>query len=145
VAESCTGGGLGAMLTAIPGSSTCFWGGVIAYDNSAKIKLLGVEAAALAEGGAVSPVVAEQMAIGACDRLQTDWGLSLTGIAGPGGGSSEKPVGLVYIGLAQRDSSGIITATSFECRWNPRRGREWIRRVSAWEALDRLRQVLLQG
>ena len=145
VAESCTGGGLGAMLTAIPGSSAYFWGGVIAYDNSAKMKLLGIEAEALAEGGAVSPVVAEQMAIGACDRLQTDWGLSLTGIAGPGGGSSEKPVGLVYIGLAQRDSSGIITATSFECRWNPRRGREWIRRVSAWEALDRLRQVLLQG
>ncbi|MEB3273051.1 MAG: competence/damage-inducible protein A [Prochlorothrix sp.] len=143
VAESCTGGCVGAMMTAIPGSSAYFWGGVIAYDNAVKVKLLGVEAETLGQLGAVSAPVAEQMARGVCDRLGTDWGLSLTGIAGPGGGSDEKPVGLVYIGLAQRVAPEHIQTQTFECRWNPRRGREWIRRISACEAIDRLRCAIL--
>ena len=100
IAESCTGGGLGQMLTEIPGSSDYFWGGVIAYDNSVKIGLLGVNPEDLEKFGAVSATVAEQMAAGVKNRLSTTWGLSITGIAGPTGGTETKPVGLVYIGLA---------------------------------------------
>ncbi len=138
VAESCTGGGLGALLTDIPGSSAYFLGGVIAYDNAVKVKLLGVETSALAEQGAVSALVAEQMAAGVRDRLGTTWGLSITGIAGPEGGSNQKPVGLVYIGLA--NTRGV---SAFEHRFGGQRGREWVRRLSANTALDHLRRMLL--
>lgn len=138
VAESCTGGGLGAMITAVSGSSNYFWGGVIAYDNSAKVKLLGVNPDDLAQFGAVSAVVAEQMAAGVRDRLHTTWGLSITGIAGPTGGSVEKPVGLVYIGLAQQ--TGV---QSVKYQFGAGRGREWVRLLSACSALDQLRRELL--
>ncbi len=138
VAESCTGGGLGQMLTAVPGSSAYFWGGIISYDNSVKERLLGVDPTVLVELGAVSGPVAEQMAVGVRDRLQTTWGLSITGIAGPDGGTESKPVGLVYIGLAGPD--GFVEAV--ECRLGDRRGRDWIRLLSACEALDRLRRQL---
>ena len=103
VAESCTGGGLGQILTEVPGSSDYFWGGIIAYDNQVKINLLGVDAQVLKTDGAVSESVANQMALGVKQRLGTDWALSITGIAGPNGGTEEKPVGLVYIGLANPD------------------------------------------
>ncbi|MEO1592275.1 MAG: competence/damage-inducible protein A, partial [Cyanobacteria bacterium J06632_22] len=109
VAESCTGGGLGQAITGVSGSSTYFMGGVIAYDNRIKQALLGVDADALATQGAVSAVVAEQMAAGVRTRLGVDWGLSITGIAGPSGGTRSKPVGLVYLGLAsatRTDRSG---------------------------------------
>ncbi|MFN7660168.1 MAG: nicotinamide-nucleotide amidohydrolase family protein, partial [Dolichospermum sp.] len=89
VAESCTGGGGGQMLTEIPGSSDYFWGGVIAYDNSVKVGLLGVNPEDLEKFGAVSGTVAEQMAIGIKNRLSTTWGLSITGIAGPTGGTED--------------------------------------------------------
>ncbi|NEP16484.1 MAG: competence/damage-inducible protein A [Leptolyngbya sp. SIO4C1] len=138
VAESCTGGGLGQMLTAVAGSSAYFWGGVIAYDNHIKEKLLGVSADTLAKVGAVSPAVAEQMAIGVKQRLGTDWGLSITGIAGPGGGSADKPVGLVYIGLAGPDG-----VSQRECRFGSYRGREWVRLMSVCTALDVLRRKIL--
>jgi len=101
-AESCTGGGIGARLTAIPGSSDVYRGGVVAYDNRLKVDLLGVPGALLARAGAVSAEVAEAMASAALGRLGADLAVSVTGIAGPGGGSPEKPVGLVYIGLATR-------------------------------------------
>lgn len=140
VAESCTGGGLGQLLTAVPGSSAYFWGGVISYDNSVKQQLLGVEEATLAELGAVSAPVAERMAQGVRDRLGTTWGLSITGIAGPGGGSETKPVGLVYIGLAG-PGEGV---TSFDCRFGER-DRATIRKLSAKEALNRLRLALQAG
>ncbi|MGD1903800.1 MAG: competence/damage-inducible protein A [Geitlerinemataceae cyanobacterium] len=139
VAESCTGGGLGQSLTAVPGSSAYFWGGVIAYDNSVKANLLGVDADDLAREGAVSEVVAMQMAAGAQSRLGTDWGLGITGVAGPGGGTPDKPVGLVYVGLASPDG----TAIARELRLGDTRGREWVRRVSGNSALDLLRQALL--
>ena len=87
VAESCTGGGLGQLITAVSGSSAYFWGGIISYDNRVKEGLLGVDAGVLASEGAVSAPVAEAMARGVRDRLNTDWGLSITGIAGPEGGS----------------------------------------------------------
>ncbi|HEY9617635.1 MAG TPA: competence/damage-inducible protein A [Microcoleaceae cyanobacterium] len=138
VAESCTGGGLGAMLTAVPGSSHYFWGGMISYDNSVKERLLGVNPTDLAQEGAVSHVVAQQMAAGVRDRLGTDWGLSITGIAGPDGGTEAKPIGLVYIGLA-----GKTGVQSFEHRFGATRGRDWIRHLSACTALDHLRRQLL--
>lgn len=138
VAESCTGGGLGAMLTAIPGSSAYFWGGVISYDNQIKVRLLGVDENDLVAQGAVSPIVAEQMAVGVRDRLGTTWGLSITGIAGPDGGTATKPVGLVYIGLASPEG-----VQSFEHRFGGARGREWVRRLSANSALDHLRRTLI--
>ncbi|MBK9690514.1 MAG: competence/damage-inducible protein A [Gemmatimonadetes bacterium] len=101
-AESCTGGGIGARLTAIPGSSEVYRGGVVAYDNRLKVDLLGVPEELLARAGAVSAEVAEAMASAALGRLGADLAVSVTGIAGPGGGTPEKPVGLVYLGLATR-------------------------------------------
>ena len=137
VAESCTGGGLGQMLTEISGSSSYFWGGVISYDNSVKIGLLEVNPEDLAKFGAVSSIVAEQMAAGVRSRLGTTWALSITGIAGPHGGTETKPVGLVYIGLA-----GPNEVKSFEYRFGTARGRSLIRHLSACTALDNLRRKL---
>lgn len=141
VAESCTGGGLGSFLTSVPGSSRYFWGGVISYDNSVKESLLGVRADDLARDGAVSTTVAEQMAQGVRSRLGTTWGLSITGIAGPDGGSAEKPVGLVYIGLAGPENQ----VTSHRFLFGASRGREWIRWLSVCSALDLLRRRLQEG
>ncbi len=141
VAESCTGGGLGAMITTVPGSSAYFLGGVLAYDNQIKQKLLGVDADALEFCGAVSSIVAEQMALGVKEAVGSDWALSLTGIAGPGGGSGDKPVGLVYVGLARPDNF----IETYEHRFSPQRGREWIRSLSSRAALDKLRRQLLNS
>ncbi|MGF1493315.1 MAG: competence/damage-inducible protein A [Microcoleaceae cyanobacterium] len=138
VAESCTGGGLGQMLTAIPGSSKYFQGGIIAFDNSVKVNLLGVDPKDLESHGAVSSVVAEQMAIGAKSRFNTTCGLSITRIAGPGGGTEAKPVGLVYIGIAGPGNQ----VEALECPCGSSRGRDWIRRVSACNALDTLRRKI---
>jgi nicotinamide-nucleotide amidase len=138
VAESCTGGGLGQMLTSVSGSSRYFWGGVISYDNSVKQNLLGVDPKVLAEHGAVSEIVAQQMAVGVRSRLNTTWGISITGVAGPDGGTEIKPVGLVYIGLAGPDDQ----VTSFVHQFGSR-GREWVRHVSACSAVDHLRRKLL--
>lgn len=100
LAESCTGGLIAARLTGIPGSSVYFAGGVVAYANSVKEKVLGVSKEILEIYGAVSPNVAEAMALGARNLFQVSLGLGVTGIAGPAGGTTEKPVGLVYIALA---------------------------------------------
>ncbi len=100
VAESCTGGLIAQRLTEVPGSSKYFIEGVVAYANDAKTRTLGVEPMLLLEHGAVSAQVAEAMAEGIRKKAGTDFGLSVTGIAGPGGGTEEKPVGLVYIALA---------------------------------------------
>ena len=102
-AESCTGGGVGSVITAVPGSSAVFMGGVISYDNSVKQGVLEVSAKTLATVGAVSPETAEQMALGARKLLKVDYAVSVTGIAGPGGGSADKPVGLVWFGIATPD------------------------------------------
>jgi nicotinamide-nucleotide amidase len=139
VAESCTGGGLGQMLTEISGSSDYFWGGVISYENSVKVGLLGVNPEDLEKFGAVSSTVAEQMALGVKNRLGTSWGLSITGVAGPTGGTETKPVGLVYIGLASPDGK----VESFENRFGVARGRSLIRHYSSCATLDKLRRKLL--
>jgi len=141
VAESCTGGGLGAMLTSVSGSSGYFLGGIVAYDNDLKQQLLNVKAESLNQEGAVSGTVAQQMALGVKKQFQSDWGLSITGIAGPGGGTAEKPVGLVYLGIAAPDQE----TDQVELRLGEQRLRDTIRHVSACHALDQLRRKLLSA
>lgn len=102
-AESCTGGLIAAVLTTIAGSSDVLERGFVTYSNAAKIELLGVPAELIRERGAVSEPVAQCMAQGALAHSHADIAVSVTGVAGPGGGSAEKPVGLVCIGLAQRN------------------------------------------
>ena len=102
-AESCTGGLLAARLTAVPGYSDVTLGGVVAYGNELKESELGVPAELIAEHGAVSAEVAEAMALGARERLDADVAIAITGVAGPGGGSDEKPVGLVLYHVVTPD------------------------------------------
>ena len=101
-AESCTGGGVGYTITSVSGASAVFWGGVISYDNSVKHGTLGVPTEILETKGAVSSECASAMADGVRQRMGTDLAVSITGIAGPGGGSAEKPVGLVWFGVASK-------------------------------------------
>ncbi len=103
IAESCTGGLVGHRLTNVPGSSAYFLGGILSYSNDAKEHLLGVPHATLLEHGAVSEAVARAMAQGARRALGADIGLAVTGIAGPGGGTPAKPVGLTWLALAARE------------------------------------------
>ena len=105
-AESCTGGLVAARLTDCPGASAVFRGGVVAYANAVKQTLLGVDAALLAAAGAVSAPCAAAMAEGVRARLGSDWGVATTGIAGPGGATPSKPVGLVFIAVA--GSNGTV-------------------------------------
>ncbi len=136
VAESCTGGLLAASITEIPGSSAWFDGGVVVYSNSLKEKLLGVEPALLAERGAVSEACARVMAQQTRARLGSDVALAVTGIAGPGGGSADKPVGTVYLALA--DKSGV------EAQLLRLHGsRREIQNQTAQRALDMLRRHIL--
>ncbi len=102
-AESCTGGKIAAAITDVPGASEIFGYGMVTYSNDAKIKILGVKAETLAAHGAVSPETAYEMAAGLKRVSGADVAVSVTGIAGPGGGSPEKPVGLVYMGIAYGD------------------------------------------
>lgn len=112
-AESCTGGMIGETLTAIPGVSECYGFGVITYANEAKQKLLGVSAKTLENFGAVSSQTACEMAEGVLKLSGADIAVAVTGIAGPGGGSAEKPVGLVYIGIALKGKGSIAYRNVF--------------------------------
>ena len=135
-AESCTGGLVAELLTQVPGSSGYFRGGVVAYANEAKRDLLGVPEALLAEHGAVSEPVARAMASGARERFGADLAVATTGISGPGGGSDEKPVGLVHVALAD---AGGVHADHFVFPLD----RERHRRMTAALALDWTRRRLL--
>ena len=104
-AESCTGGGIGAALTAVPGSSAVYKGGIISYTNWVKHNLLGVDQKLLDTLGAVSAPVAEAMAVGVRKALQADIAVSVTGLAGPGGDEFGNPVGLVFIGYSDRSKT----------------------------------------
>jgi nicotinamide-nucleotide amidase len=137
IAESCTGGMLGERITAVPGSSDVFSGGVIAYDNAVKLELLGVNAEDLERYGAVSEQVALQMASGVKAKLGVDVGVSVTGIAGPGGGTAEKPVGLVWIAVHASE----LKARRFHLIGD----RAEIRQRAAQAALEMVRRALSNG
>jgi len=135
-AESCTGGMIGRMITDAPGASAYYVGGIIAYANEVKIAHLGVPAETLTAHGAVSEEVADAMARGCRSRFTTDWAVSVTGIAGPGGGTEDKPVGLVYIALAGPDGC----TTHRHVFPGPR---DQVRHRTAMAALNHLRLALL--
>ncbi len=135
-AESCTGGLVAAALTEIAGSSDVYIGGINAYANDAKTALLDVPAALIAREGAVSAAVAQAMAEGVRQRLDADIAVSITGIAGPGGGSIDKPVGLVWFGLAIKGQDSRTLERRFGAI-----GRKMVRRDSVKQALQLLAEV----
>ena len=136
VAESCTGGLIGTRLTDVPGSSAYFLEGVTAYSNEAKMRTLGVPEATLSEFGAVSAEAASAMATGMRERAKTDYAISVTGIAGPDGGTVEKPVGTVFLGYSDATGSKTLKLVLPG-------DRELIRWRSSQAALDYLRRQLL--
>jgi len=128
-AESCTGGLIGAALTDVSGASSMFEGGILSYSNDVKMNVLGVSADTLAAHGAVSEETAREMAAGARRVLSVDYAVSVTGIAGPGGGTDDKPVGTVCFGLAGPD--GVVSKR----RLLPFGSRERIRKMTVAVAL----------
>ena len=134
-AESCTGGLVGARITAIPGSSDVFLGGIISYANAVKEKELHVSADLLREHGAVSEPVARAMADGACAELGAHVGIAITGIAGPDGGTEEKPVGTTWIAVRANGETRAITRKFLG-------DREEIRLRASQGALDMVRRAL---
>ncbi|MBR5248039.1 MAG: competence/damage-inducible protein A [Lachnospiraceae bacterium] len=136
-AESCTGGMLSARLINVPGASECYKCGFITYSNKAKRKVLGVKKPTLQKYGAVSEQVAEEMANGAANAYKADMAIAITGIAGPDGGSKEKPVGLVYIACYMK---GKVTVQKFQFMGN----REKIRESAVTSALNLMRKCILE-
>lgn len=135
VAESCTGGLLGAAITRMPGASDFFRGGVIAYHNDVKRQLLKVRREALEDVGAVSEPVAQQMALGARAALSAGYAIGITGIAGPAGGTPEKPVGLVFICVSS-DAGDIVR------KYNFTGDRDAVRRQAVAAAFEILKEKL---
>ena len=140
-AESCTGGLLSSKITSISGSSKIFKGSVIAYSNELKNLLLNVPKELLNTYGAVSEEVAEAMAIGAKKKLNSDWAISVSGIAGPNGGSQSKPIGLVYIAITGPNNETV----TIKKLYNPLRNRNEIQRLSVNDCLNSLRLILLSN
>ena len=137
VAESCTGGGLGHVVTSIPGASTCFWGGVIAYDNQAKLDLLSVRPETLDRHGAVSEPTAREMAAGIVRLSGCTWGVAITGIAGPAGGSPGRPVGTVCVSVfGPRPVDRTLALAG---------SREEVRHAAVHEALSLLEEAVRAG
>ena len=137
-AESCTGGLVGNLITSVAGSSDYYLGGVVAYANETKTSLLGVREETLKRYGAVSAQTVKEMAVGVCRVIGTDCGIAVSGIAGPGGGTKEKPVGLVFIGVAFKGKVKVEKHLFNGTRMV-------IKERSAYSALDLLRMVLLKG
>jgi len=135
LAESCTGGLIANRITDVPGASEIFLGGVVSYANSAKEKFLGVRAETLTTHGAVSEPVARAMAVGAREKFGSDFAMAVTGIAGPSGGTAEKPVGTVFIALASANGVEVKKILNV---WD----RATFKQVTATQALEWLRQVL---
>ncbi len=138
LAESCTGGCIADRLTDVPGASAVLLAGMVTYSNEAKRRFLGIQPETLAEHGAVSEAVARQMAQGARKETGATYALSVTGIAGPSGGTALKPVGTVFIGLAGPFETVI------ERSFNPY-DRETFKQVTAAQALDLLRRKVIGG
>lgn len=138
-AESCTGGTIAGLLTSIAGSSAVFNGGVVSYSNEAKKDLLGVKTETLQSVGAVSEGTVKEMATGACQRLKTDYALATSGIMGPDGGTAEKPVGTVWIAVA--DKEGLVQAQKFNFRFDRSRNTE----LTAHAALNMLRKFVVSN
>ena len=137
IAESCTGGLVAERITRVPGSSDYFLGGAVTYTNELKTLLVGVPAEQIAAHGAVSEPVARAMAEGARRALGSTWGIGITGVAGPGGGSEEKPVGTVHLALAGPDGETLHRKMRFPG------DRERIRWFASQLALEMLRRRLL--
>jgi nicotinamide-nucleotide amidase len=140
VAESLTAGLLGARLAVVPGASKAFVGGFVTYTNGMKEGLLGVSAKMLAEHGAVSEAVAVAMAAGARERTRAQWALSLTGVAGPDGGTAETPVGTVFLGMSGVGVGDVAVKFRF-----PGGDRERVRQFAVQAALNALRLKLMKG
>ena len=140
-AESCTGGWVAKTITDVPGSSAIFGEGVVSYSNAAKERLLGVPADLLAEHGAVSEPVVKAMAEGVLTRSGADFGVAVSGIAGPDGGTKDKPVGSVWFAWALRHNGGVVVASDYQ-RFPG--DREDVRRLSVVHALQGIR-VRLHG
>ena len=134
-AESCTGGLLCGAFVDCAGASDCLKESFVTYANEAKEQMLGVKSETLARCGAVSSECAREMALGAARAAGADWAVSVTGIAGPGGGTAEKPVGTVWIGVAHR---GAAQAREYHFRGQ----RQWIRKLSVVNALNQLRLAM---
>jgi nicotinamide-nucleotide amidase len=135
VAESCTGGLIGHLITSIPGSSAYFLGGIISYSNQAKCDLLSVSFETIKLYGAVSGETAREMAKGVKGRFKSDIGLSVTGIAGPDGGSKEKPVGTVFMGF-------VFDREPIAIRYLFKGTREQVKQQTAETALENIRRYL---
>ncbi len=131
-AESCTGGWIAQAITEVPGSSAWFDRGFVTYSNNAKVQMLGVNPQTLVEYGAVSAEVAQQMAAGALTNSEADWAIAVTGIAGPDGGSEEKPVGTVYIAWQNKTGFSKVERLSLSG------GRHRIRKHAVINVLDKL-------
>ena len=140
-AESCTGGLLSSYITSVSGSSKVFKGGVIAYSNELKHSLLDVPINLINSFGAVSEEVAESMSIGVKNKLKSDWAISVSGIAGPDGGSDSKPIGLVYIAITGPNNETL----KIKKQYNPLRNRNEIQRLSVNDCLNSLRLILLSN
>jgi len=136
-AESCTGGLISAAFTHIPGSSAWFWGAVVAYDNSIKQNVLGVSNKTLQEFGAVSPQTIEEMLEGTLNLFKTEWAVAVSGIAGPGGATCDKPVGTVFIGVLRKGETAQISHNLFSGN------REEIRCQTVYKAIDMLLSYFL--
>ena len=138
-AESCTGGFLAHRITNVPGSSAVFDAGFVTYANEAKVGMLGVNASVIEQHGAVSEKVARAMAEGALGKSRATFALSITGIAGPGGGSAEKPVGTTFIALASKSGETVVQHRNFQS------DRESFKQLASQAALEMLRQRLMRS